>query len=88
MTLDIFWLDSFALPTRGIDVGARAEIEQLIAKLQADGLSVLLISSEIEEIVRTWSRVLVLRERKPAGVVSGEQLAPGNLMHLMAGTHE
>ena len=75
-------------PTRGIDVGARAEIEQLIAKLQADGLSVLLISSEIEEIVRTCSRVLVLRERKPAGVVSGEQLAPGNLMHLMAGTHE
>ena len=51
-------------PTRGIDIGAKQEIEQLIAKLRADGLAVLFISSEIEEIVRTCSRVLVLRERR------------------------
>ncbi|MCX6950603.1 MAG: sugar ABC transporter ATP-binding protein [Verrucomicrobia bacterium] len=54
-------------PTRGIDIGAKAEIEQLIAKLRDDGLAVLLISSEIEEIVRNCSRVLVLRERRLSG---------------------
>ena len=75
-------------PTRGIDVGARAEIEQLIAQLRADGLAVLLISSEIEEIVRTCSRVLVLRERKLTGEVSAVELTPARLMKEMAGGHE
>jgi galactofuranose transport system ATP-binding protein len=74
-------------PTRGIDVGARAEIEQLIATLRKDGMSVLLISSEIEEIVRTCARVLVLRERRMAGEVSaGDELTPERLMRMMAGT--
>jgi simple sugar transport system ATP-binding protein len=75
-------------PTRGIDVGARAEIEALIAQLRADGLAVLLISSEIEEIVRTCSRVLVMRERRLAGEVNGAGLTAGRLMQKMAGTHE
>ncbi|WP_414663181.1 sugar ABC transporter ATP-binding protein [Horticoccus sp. 23ND18S-11] len=76
-------------PTRGIDVGAKAEVEQLIAKLCADGLSVLLISSEIEEIVRTCGRVTVLRERRSAGeVAAGPDLTPERLMRVMAGTHE
>lgn len=75
-------------PTRGIDVGARAEIEALIETLRADGLAVLLISSELEEIVRTCSRVLVMRERRLTGEVSAEGLTPGKLMHVMAGTHE
>jgi galactofuranose transport system ATP-binding protein len=71
-------------PTRGIDVGAKAEIEQLIGKLRADGLAVLLISSEIEEIVRNCARVLVLRERRLAGEVAVEDLTPEKLMHMMA----
>ncbi len=75
-------------PTRGIDVGAKAEIEQLISTLRADGLSVLLISSEIEEIMRNCARVLVLRERRPAGELTGAELTPERLMHVMAGTHE
>lgn len=76
-------------PTRGIDVGARAEIEQLIGKLRADGLSVLLISSEIEEILRTCARVLVLRERRAAGEMNaGPELTAAALMRAMAGTHE
>ncbi len=74
-------------PTRGIDVGAKAEIEQLITKLRADGLAVLLISSEIEEVVRNCSRVLVLRERKFAGEVTGAEVTPERLMRLMAGGH-
>jgi len=75
-------------PTRGIDIGAKQEIEQLIAKLRADGLAVLFISSEIDEVVRNCSRVLVLRERKLTGEVAGAGLNSENLMRLMAGTHE
>jgi simple sugar transport system ATP-binding protein len=75
-------------PTRGIDIGAKQEIEQLIAKLRDDGLAVLFISSEIDEVVRNCSRVLVLRERRLAGEVAGDGLDVHNLMHLMAGTHE
>jgi galactofuranose transport system ATP-binding protein len=75
-------------PTRGIDVGAKAEIEQLIGKLRADGLAVLFISSEIEEVVRNCSRVLVLRDRRLAGQVDAAELSTAKLMHVIAGTHE
>ena len=75
-------------PTRGIDIGAKQEIEQLIAKLRADGLAVLFISSEIDEVVRNCSRVLVLRERKLTGELVGAALTSERLMHMMAGTHE
>jgi simple sugar transport system ATP-binding protein len=75
-------------PTRGVDVGAKAEIERLITKLRGDGMSVLLISSEIEEMVRNCARVVVLRERKSAGeIAAGPDLTPERLMHMMAGTH-
>ncbi len=75
-------------PTRGIDIGAKQEIEQLIAKLRADGLAVLFISSEIDEVVRNCSRVLVLRERRLTGEIAGAEITSERLMHLMAGTHE
>lgn len=72
-------------PTRGIDIGAKQEIERLIAGLRADGLAVLLIASELEELVRGCARVLVLRERRLAGAVAGAELTTDNLMRLMAG---
>jgi galactofuranose transport system ATP-binding protein len=75
-------------PTRGIDIGAKAEVEQLIGKLRGQGLAVLLISSEIEEIVRNCSRVLVLRERRLVGEVRAADLTPERLMHVMAETHD
>lgn len=75
-------------PTRGIDIGAKAEIEQLIAKLRADGLAVLLISSEIEEVVRNSNRVVVLRERRRTAELTGAEIETQRLMHAMAGTHE
>ncbi len=75
-------------PTRGIDIGAKQEIEQLIAKLRADGLAVLFISSEIDEVVRNCSRVLVLRERRLIGEIAGAEITSERLMQLMAGTHE
>jgi simple sugar transport system ATP-binding protein len=73
-------------PTRGIDVGAKQEIEQLIAQLRDDGLAVLFISSEIEEVVRNCGRAIVLRERRQAGEVAGADLNGGTLMRLMAGS--
>jgi simple sugar transport system ATP-binding protein len=75
-------------PTRGIDVGAKAEIEQLIAQLRADGIAVLFISSELDEIVRNSTRVLVLRDRRPAGEFAGEQITAPNLMRAMAAGHQ
>jgi monosaccharide-transporting ATPase len=58
-------------PTRGIDIGARAEIEKLVASLSEKGMSVLFISSELEEIVRLSQRVLVLRDRRKVGELVG-----------------
>ncbi len=75
-------------PTRGIDVGAKAEIERLIAQLRDDGIAVLFISSELEEIVRNSTRVLVLRERRAAGEFSGDQISAATLMPAMAGGHQ
>ena len=75
-------------PMRGIDIGAKQEIEQLIAELRDDGLAVLFISSEIDEVVRNCSRVLVLRERRLTGEIAGADITSAQLMHLMAGTHE
>lgn len=51
-------------PTRGIDVGAKSEIEKLIASLSASGVAVLLISSELEDLVRCCSRIVVMRDRQ------------------------
>ncbi len=51
-------------PTRGIDIGAKAEIQKLVADLAADGMSVVFISSELEEVLRLSQRIVVLRDRE------------------------
>ncbi len=81
----VFILDD---PTRGIDVGARAEIESLIASLCADGLGVVLISSELDEILRLCARVLVLREGRVAGELRGEEVSESSVLRAMAGEPE
>src|SRR5206468_11733243 len=60
-------------PTRGIDVGAKLEIEKQIAKLCGDGMAILFISSELEEVVRDSHRVVVLRDRKQVCELSGAE---------------
>jgi simple sugar transport system ATP-binding protein len=72
-------------PTRGIDIGAKAEIEQLIEKLRTDGLAVLFISSEIEEVVRNSTRVVVLRERRKVAEFTAGEASVERLMAVMAG---
>ncbi|RKJ43186.1 sugar ABC transporter ATP-binding protein [bacterium 1XD8-76] len=71
-------------PTRGIDVGAKKEIEDLIRKISGQGISVLLISSEFEELIRNCDRVEVLRDGKNAGSLVGEQITENNIMSLIA----
>src|SRR5205814_796548 len=51
-------------PTRGIDVGAKAEIQKLVLDLAAEGKSIVFISSELEEVLRTSQRIIVLRDRR------------------------
>ncbi len=71
-------------PTRGIDVGARAEIEALIQKLREEGMSLLLISSELDEVVRNSSRVIVLRDRDKIAELSGEELSEQKILRVIA----
>lgn len=77
----LFILDE---PTRGIDVGAKAEIEKLIGSLRKDGLAILFISSELEEVVRDSQRVVVLRDRRKVGELAGEQINEEAIMRTIA----
>jgi monosaccharide-transporting ATPase len=72
-------------PTRGIDVGAKADIEGLISSLRAEGMAILFICSELEEVVRTCERVAVLRDRTKVGELSGPQVQESTIMHTIAG---
>jgi len=72
----------FDEPTRGIDVGAKAEIFALIDRLVADGAAVLLISSELPEIVNVCDRVYVMKERRVAGELAGAQISQANVVKL------
>jgi len=74
-------------PTRGIDVGAKAEIQRLIRKLADDGLGVLMISSEIEEIVEGADRVFVLRDGRTTVELDGAAITEPAVMGAMAHGH-
>jgi len=71
-------------PTRGIDVGAKAEIERLVASMRERGMAVLFISSELEEVVRNCRRVLVLRDRKKIGELAGADIDEQKIMAMIA----
>ena len=75
-------------PTRGIDVGAKAEIQKLILELCREGMAVLFISSELEETVRCSDRVAVLRDRQKIGELEGEQVSEEAILHMIAGARE
>ena len=71
-------------PTRGIDVGAKAEIEKLVHTLRGRGMAVLFISSDLEELVRVCQRVTVLRDRKKVGELSGANIQVNGILNLIA----
>ena len=71
-------------PTRGIDVGAKSEIENLIKEFSENGISVLYISSELEELIRNCYRVVVIRDGRNSAELSGEEITEENIMKHMA----
>ena len=71
-------------PTRGIDVGAKAEIQALISELAAGGMAVLLISSELEEVVEGSDRIVVLRDGAVVGTLAGDEVSEEGVMTLIA----
>jgi ribose transport system ATP-binding protein len=75
-------------PTRGIDVGAKAEILSLIRELAGQGLGVLMISSELEEVVEAASRIFVLRDGRTAAELKGNAVNEQSVMAAMAHGHE
>lgn len=76
----------FDEPTRGIDVGAKAEIYELIRKLAADGVSVIVISSEMEEVLGISDRIAVMHEGRLTGVLDRAQFSEEAVMRLATGT--
>jgi ribose transport system ATP-binding protein len=75
-------------PTRGIDVGAKAEIYRHMAALADQGITILMVSSEMEEVIGMSDRVVVMHERRITGVLSRENLTQQRIATLMTGREE
>ncbi len=72
-------------PTRGIDVGTKVDIQKLVLKLASEGMGITFISSETDEMLRTCSRLIVMRDRKVVGELSGVELTQNMIMSTIAG---
>jgi monosaccharide-transporting ATPase len=71
-------------PTRGIDVGTKVEIQKLVLELAEGGMSLTFISSEIDEMLRTCSRLIVMKDREIVGELSGMNLTEHDVMQVIA----
>ncbi|WP_321501961.1 sugar ABC transporter ATP-binding protein [Breoghania sp.] len=71
-------------PTRGIDVGAHAEILRLIQQMTADGMSVLIISSELDELIAISDRVIVVRDRRHVAELTGQEISSDTIVRAIA----
>jgi len=72
-------------PTRGIDVGAKLEIMELVLDLSRKGLGVIFISSEFEEVLRCSTRIAVLKDKEKIAELNGEAMTESGIMHTIAG---
>jgi len=72
-------------PTRGIDIGTKTEIQKLILKLASEGKSIAFISSEMDEMLRTCSRMVVMRDRHKVGELTEGELNHSTIMRTIAG---
>jgi ribose transport system ATP-binding protein len=75
-------------PTRGVDIGAKGEIQKLVAELANDGLGVLMISSELEELVEGSDRVVVMRDGELAAEIPRSQLSQEAIINAMAESND
>ena len=83
---DLLLLDE---PTRGIDVGAKADIQETVAELAEDGMSVVFISSELEEVVRLSERIVILKDHEKVGeVVNGPEVTADSIVSIIAAESE
>ncbi len=71
-------------PTRGIDVGAKLEIMDLILKLSNEGMGVIFISAEFEEVLRCSGRIAVMKDRAKVAELSGDQMSEANILRIIA----
>jgi ribose transport system ATP-binding protein len=78
----------FDEPTRGIDVGAKSEIYRLMRRLADKGVAVLMISSDMEEVIGVSDRVAVMRSGRISGILARAQCSEANILKLAMGTHE
>ena len=74
-------------PTRGIDIGTKTEIQKLVLQLAEEGMAVVFISSEIEEMLRTCDRMVVMRDGAKVGELNGEDMNQSTIMSTIAGGH-
>jgi simple sugar transport system ATP-binding protein len=72
-------------PTRGIDIGTKAEIQKLVLSLAEEGMSCVFISSELEEVLRTSHRIVVMRDRKKVTELS-DDISENKIMQAIAGS--
>lgn len=72
-------------PTRGIDVGSKSEIYKLVRSLADSGVGVIMVSSELEEIIGLSDRVLVMHEGACTGILDRNEISEENIMHLATG---
>ncbi len=88
------WLETkpriliFDEPTRGVDVGAKAEVHNIIRQLAKDGVAVIVISSDLPEVLALADRVLVMREGRQMGIFAIEDSTQENIMALATGQNE
>ena len=75
-------------PTRGIDIGAKAEIQKLVLTLAGEGKTCIFISSELDEVLRTSHRVLVLRDNAIVAELAPDEMNEHTIMHIIAGGTE
>ena len=69
-------------PTRGIDVGSKDEIYEMIARLAKQGMAILLLSSELAEVISMAHRILVLKDGQPRGELAGEGATQDEIMMI------
>jgi len=72
-------------PTRGIDIGAKAQIQQLVADLSQQGVSVVFISAELEEVLRLSDRVVVMRDRRKVAERLNDNVTVSDVLEIIAG---
>ena len=71
-------------PTRGIDIGAKAEIQRLMLEMCGEGVSVIFISSELDEIIRCSNRILIMRDRAKVAEVDGSSCTQQDILKIIA----